>query len=127
MHRLAPPTCADRLVSGAVREPLVQMYRRRGISGRSGHRIASAGTCVGVDMERESNADASPMIERLTVTVEEAAVMLGISRTSAYGCASRDEIPTVRLGRRLVVPLIQLAAMLNGEQRALDGEGSDVG
>jgi hypothetical protein len=36
----------------------------------------------------------------------------------------------VRLGRRLVVPLTQLAAMLDGEQRALDaldGEGSDVG
>jgi excisionase family DNA binding protein len=77
-------------------------------------------------MERESNGDVGPMVERLTVTVEEAAVMLGISRTSAYGCASRNEIPTVRLGRRLVVPLTQLAAMLDGEQRALDGEGSDV-
>jgi len=56
--------------------------------------------------------------------------MLGISRTSAYGCASKNEIPTVRLGRRLVVPLTQLAAMLDGACRALDvpgGEGGDHG
>ena len=55
------------------------------------------------------------MVERLTVTVEEAAVMLGISRTTAYGCASRNEIPTVRLGRRIVVPTAALTAMLAGD------------
>ena len=68
-----------------------------------------------MEMERESNGDVGRVVERLTVTVEEAAVMLGISRTTAYGCASRNEIPTVRLGRRLVVPLTRLAAMLDGE------------
>jgi excisionase family DNA binding protein len=41
---------------------------------------------------------------RLTVTVTQAAVMLGISRTSAYERVRRGEIPTVRLGRRLLVP-----------------------
>ena len=80
-----------------------------------------------MEVEREIHGDVGRMVERRTVTVEEAAAILGISRTSAYGCASRNEIPTVRLGRRLVVPLTQLAAMLNGEQRALDGEGSDGG
>jgi excisionase family DNA binding protein len=49
----------------------------------------------------------------MTITVEEAAEMLGISRTSAYGCATRNEIPTVRLGRRVLVPLARLMAMLD--------------
>jgi excisionase family DNA binding protein len=39
----------------------------------------------------------------LTMTVEEAAELIGISRTSAYLCAARGEIPTRRFGRRLVV------------------------
>jgi excisionase family DNA binding protein len=54
-------------------------------------------------------------VRRLTVTVEQAAVMLGISRSAAYGCAARNEIPTIRLGRRLVVPTAWLVAMLEGE------------
>ena len=46
-----------------------------------------------MELDREDNGDVGPMVERLTVTVEEATVMLGISRTTAYGCASRNEIP----------------------------------
>ena len=43
------------------------------------------------------------MDRTLTMTVEEAAEIIGISRTSAYLCAARGEIPTRRFGRRLVV------------------------
>lgn len=57
-------------------------------------------------------------IERLTVTVTQAAVMLGISRTSAYERVRRGEIPTVRLGRRLLVPKARLLAMLEGAPSA---------
>jgi excisionase family DNA binding protein len=57
-------------------------------------------------------------VERLTVTVAQAAVMLGISRTSAYERVRRGEIPTVRLGRRLLVPKARLLAMLEGEPPA---------
>ena len=56
--------------------------------------------------------------ERLTVTVAQAGVMLGISRTSAYERVRHGEIPTVRLGRRLVVPIAQLMGMLEGEPPA---------
>ncbi len=52
-------------------------------------------------------------VERLTVTVTQAAVMLGISRTSAYERVRRGEIPTVRLGRRLLVPKARLLAILD--------------
>ena len=43
---------------------------------------------------------------RLTVTIEEAAVLLGISRNLTYELAARDElpVPVIRLGRRILVP-----------------------
>ncbi|MBS0244625.1 MAG: helix-turn-helix domain-containing protein [Proteobacteria bacterium] len=39
------------------------------------------------------------------ITVIEAAKALGIGRNSAYAAAARGEIPTIRIGGRLVVPL----------------------
>ncbi len=42
---------------------------------------------------------------RLTVTVEEAAGVLGLGRSAAYEAARRGDIPTRRLGRRIVVPV----------------------
>jgi hypothetical protein len=43
------------------------------------------------------------MDRTLKMTVEEAAEVISISRTSAYLCAARREIPTRRFGRRLAV------------------------
>lgn len=51
--------------------------------------------------------------ERLTVTVEEAARMLGISRNSAFEAARRGDIPTLRIGRRLLVPKAALERLLD--------------
>ena len=42
--------------------------------------------------------------ERLTMTVEEAATLLGVSRALAYDLVRRGELPCLRLGRRVVVP-----------------------
>lgn len=52
------------------------------------------------------------MQERLTLKVEEAAEALGISRALAYELVARGEIPSLRLGRRIVVPRRGLEAML---------------
>ena len=51
--------------------------------------------------------------DRLTVTVEEAASLLSLGRTAAYEAARRGEIPTRRLGRRLLVPVAALLAWLS--------------
>jgi excisionase family DNA binding protein len=45
------------------------------------------------------------MTQTETITVQEAGRRLGISRNTAYECAARGEIPTLRLGKRLVVPI----------------------
>lgn len=49
---------------------------------------------------------------RPTVTVEEAAGFLGISRGSAYEAARRGDLPTLRVGRRLLVPTAALRRMV---------------
>ena len=54
----------------------------------------------------------------MTVTVEEAAEIVGISRTSAYLCAARGELPTRRFGRRVLVLYVPLMTML--------GEGGPI-
>jgi len=51
---------------------------------------------------------------KLTLTVEEAARLLGISRALAYELVTRDELPHLRLGRRIVVPRRALESMLDG-------------
>jgi excisionase family DNA binding protein len=51
-------------------------------------------------------------VQRLTLTVEEAASALGISRSFAYEAISKGEIPCIRIGKRILVPKIALEKML---------------
>ena len=56
--------------------------------------------------------------ESLTITVEEAAQRLGIGRNTAYEAVQRGEIPSLRIGRRLLVPVAALERLLAGEGTA---------
>ena len=51
-------------------------------------------------------------IERRTCTVKEAAKALGISVPSAYEAARTGELPTIKFGKRILVPLIALERKL---------------
>lgn len=55
----------------------------------------------------------------LTVTVEEAAKLLGIGRSTAYELIHTGDIPSLRLGRRLVVPVSQIATRLGVDHDAI--------
>ncbi len=55
---------------------------------------------------------------RAAISVPEAGALLGISRDSAYAAAHAGDIPTIRAGRRLLVPVARLAALLAGETAA---------
>lgn len=55
---------------------------------------------------------------RVTLTVEEATRELGIGRGLAYEAARRGELPTIRVGRRLLVPVDALDRLLAGEGTA---------
>jgi excisionase family DNA binding protein len=50
--------------------------------------------------------------QRLTLSVEEAGRILGISRGAAYARAEDGSLPTIRLGKRLLVPKSALDKML---------------
>jgi excisionase family DNA binding protein len=59
----------------------------------------------------------------LTLTVEQAATMLSISRTHAYELVRRHELPALKLGRRVVIPRIAVETMVERASTAssLDG------
>ena len=48
-----------------------------------------------------------------TMTVTQAATVLGISRTTAYECVRSGELPALRLGGRIVVPTKAIDALLD--------------
>ncbi len=60
------------------------------------------------------------MEDRLVYSVEETAKLLGISRSSAYEAVHRGEVPSMRIGRRILVPKAALERhlLLAGEQSA---------
>ena len=53
-----------------------------------------------------------PHEERHTLTIPEAAQRLGIGRSAAYEAARKGEIPTIRIGRLLLVPKAPFARMM---------------
>ena len=50
--------------------------------------------------------------ERQTLKIEEAAKILGISRNTAYDAVKTGQLPTIKLGKRLLVPKVALDRML---------------
>jgi excisionase family DNA binding protein len=62
-----------------------------------------------VKTEHEQHPDT---INRETLTVEEAAKVLGIGRNAAYRAIHTGEIPALRIGRRLLVLRAKLDHLL---------------
>ena len=54
--------------------------------------------------------------DRLVYTVAEAGALLGISRAFAYELVARDELPVIRLGRRRLVPMVALLALVEADR-----------
>ncbi len=58
---------------------------------------------------------AKPKSEKcLTLSMRGAAEHLGIGLNQAYEAARRGEIPTIKIGKRILVPLAALERMLQG-------------
>ncbi len=64
-----------------------------------------------------------------TISVEKAAEILGISLRAAYRAANRGQIPTLRIGRRLLVPTGHLLNLLGlpREEHSVPGARSGSG
>jgi excisionase family DNA binding protein len=60
-----------------------------------------------------------PASEPVMVSVREVARVLSISRSYAYELVARKELPSARIGRRIVVPLSALRSIVaSAEQRS---------
>jgi excisionase family DNA binding protein len=55
--------------------------------------------------------------DRLTMTVDEAAAALGLCRNSAYAAARDGSLPTIRIGKRLLVPRSALQRLLTAAEQ----------
>lgn len=53
-----------------------------------------------------------PVDVRLAIGVVEAGKLLGLGRQAAYKAARAGELPTLRIGRKLIVPLVALERLL---------------
>jgi excisionase family DNA binding protein len=47
-----------------------------------------------------------------TMTISDAAELIGVSRSAGYRAVAAGEIPSIRIGRRLLVPTAKLYALL---------------
>lgn len=54
----------------------------------------------------------------LVLTVDEVAKVLRVSRQTAYEAVRRGELPTLRMGRRILVPRAALLKLLGLEEPA---------
>lgn len=54
-------------------------------------------------------------MERQTLTICEAAGMLGIAKNTVYRAVRRGEIPIIRVGGRLLVPRAAMVQLLTGD------------
>lgn len=74
------------------------------------------------DREDRLSSGAAATQDRLTLTVEEAATVLGISRALAYEAVQHGDIPSIRIGRRILVPRSRLMKLLDPPaEQAEDG------
>ena len=55
--------------------------------------------------------------DRLVLTIEEAGKLLGLGRSGTYEAARRGDIPTLRIGSRILVPKVALPKLLEETSR----------
>ncbi len=64
------------------------------------------------DKVMDESIERNSGVERLCLTVPEAAAMLGISRNFAYELVKRKELPAIEFGKRKLIPRAALEKML---------------
>jgi len=62
--------------------------------------------------------------EKLTMTIDEASVLLGIGRSLAYQMAHNGQLPVIRLGKRLLVSRKAFEAMLDVKPAGIKPQAS---
>lgn len=71
-----------------------------------------------LDLLRAMGVEPAP-----TLSVEDAVRVLGVGRSLGYRMARSGQLPTIRVGRLLRVPLPRLLELLEGEKQNPAGAG----
>jgi len=66
---------------------------------------------------RHDASTGTETLERATYTIHEAAEILGIAKSSAYRAARTGELPTIKIGRRILVARQALADIIGKHGR----------
>ncbi len=85
-------------------------------------RSAGAGAAE-LSLDCETQVQWSPNARgarRAVLSVTEAAQVLGISRSHAYDLVARGDLPSLRLGRRVLIPATALGRILSPESGERD-------
>lgn len=64
---------------------------------------------------------------RKTLSVSDAAAVLGVSRASAYRAVHRGQLEAIRIGRRLLVPRHALDRLLTGAKNTRSDATQAIG
>ena len=112
---------------GVARETLLLRSGARGTGGTAPRRFLRSATtgadtapepsgcaaCVRPSGEDPDLAIVRADLQPLTYSVPEVARLLGINRNTAYELAARGELPTVRLGKRVLIVRAGLERLLS--------------
>jgi len=63
---------------------------------------------------------------KLTLSADEVAALLGLSRAKVYDAIRTGEIPSIRFGRRVLVPRASLYALVGAEPPPLSSDPSSA-
>ena len=63
-------------------------------------------------MKLSASTIATPTVTRRTFTIPEAAIIVGVGKSTLYEHVKNGDVPCVRLGRRVVIPAHVIESML---------------
>ena len=66
-----------------------------------------------ITTDRTLNCAETVQAEPVAVSIPEAALMLGVGTNKMYALAASDGFPSVRLGKRILIPVDGLRAWIN--------------
>jgi excisionase family DNA binding protein len=91
-----------RILSRKISTVIIQEFQRQAMMGPK-------------DKSQPLTSVSEPIVEskKLTYSVGEAAGLLGLSRPAAYQAIRRKQIPSIRFGRRIIIPRHALEKMLD--------------
>lgn len=65
-------------------------------------------------------------MDRKTLSIPEAGKALGVGRSAAYEAARTGQLPTIKIGKRILVPIAALERLLEEAEQSFESRASPV-